>query len=218
LKTLLIVCPADGGGGFVEAGDAAAAAAVEAAKGDTGSDDGAADGLLSGAALGESFSMPQLPKGLTKVPDFGGMLAGAVGELAAVGGGGGDNGPDSSDGSGSGGSSGANGGGGSSTLSRLKRGYGSLKAAAMTQQQRRRGGGPNSSSGSRVALTVLKHGRVFGGVPGNEPTPFEGGPLLEPSLNEHYAARAVILSGEWLSGWVVGGGGREETLGLFLVY
>ena len=45
-----------------------------------------------------------------------------------------------------------------------------------------------------VKCYTLKHGRIFGGVPGAEPLPFQGGPMKEPVLDEHYVARAVMLS------------------------
>jgi hypothetical protein len=92
------------------------------------------DGLLSGAALGESFSMPKLP---------------SVGNLRSL----------------------LRGGGGG--------GYARVVAAAR-------------SGGARVVL--VRHGRVFGGTPGAKPPAFTTGPRKEPELDEHYAARAVVLS------------------------
>ena len=47
-----------------------------------------------------------------------------------------------------------------------------------------------------ATCTILKHGRLFGVTTGDDPMPFaEGcGPVKEPKLVEHYAARAVLLS------------------------
>lgn len=47
---------------------------------------------------------------------------------------------------------------------------------------------------SSAPCVSLRCGRLFGGVPGTEPMAFLSGPQRRPELDEHYAARAVVLS------------------------
>jgi len=43
-------------------------------------------------------------------------------------------------------------------------------------------------------LSVLRYGRLIGGLPGLEPTPFVGLPLLEPELHPSYVLQSIICS------------------------
>jgi hypothetical protein len=44
-------------------------------------------------------------------------------------------------------------------------------------------------------FSLLRYGTLTGGVPGAEPLPFVGLPLLEPELHPSYTLRAVVLTG-----------------------
>jgi len=176
-RSVVVVCPADSANAFVEAG--ASAEDGESADPGAAPDD---DGLLSGAALGESFSMPRLPK----LPDFGSVLAGAGDAVAeAAAGLGGDGGARDSDG-GSGSAFGEAPSQQRASFANLKGGYGSLASAVSR--------GLSGKRAASASLTLVKHGRVFGGTPGNEPLPFVGGALRVPLVDEHFATRAIILS------------------------
>jgi hypothetical protein len=47
---------------------------------------------------------------------------------------------------------------------------------------------------NNVPFSLLKYGKLTGGVPGNEPLPFMGLPALEPELHPSYILRSVILT------------------------
>ena len=44
------------------------------------------------------------------------------------------------------------------------------------------------------AAVMLRHGELFGGIPGNEPLPFRGGPMLEPVLDDDFTLRAALVT------------------------
>lgn len=125
VQSLVCLAPANGLGFLAES---------------SGEDDAADadDGLLSGAALGESFSMPSMPK----LPDLGGFFGGGASGQATT--------------------------------------YEALAQVA-------------TASGARK-VCVVRHGRIFGGTPGQEPVPFTTGPCKAPRLAEHFEAQAVALS------------------------
>ena len=52
----------------------------------------------------------------------------------------------------------------------------------------------NFVQSNKIPFSVVRYGKLTGGIPDVEPIPFMGFPLLEPEIHPSYVLRSVVLS------------------------